>query len=849
MMAGLDDSHDERSPEAGARTRRAITEIRHRPLLLCSVALVCGIALAHLLAASPLPLAVGCAALGALSLVGSRVASDVSLAPLLGCFLCLGGFIYAVRSTVPRDDISHLNGISEAVIEGVALTAPEQRGWRRSLRLRVERVYDTASGATIEASGKAEARLPLEPPVTLGDRVRLEGASVEQPPTAEAPGEFDYRGWLATQGVRAIISARQVTRTGEDHDWRLWLARTGVALRRRVVDAIEGAMPGTDAGLYSRLFVGMVYGLEAARLPDTIVEQFRRAGTVHLLVVSGAQVSMIAVALVGLTGAGFHGLRWWQVGLAGMGVAILVLIVGMEASVARAVAMFALVMLAGLTRRDYDIFTAIAFAAALICILDPPALLSLSFQLTFAATLGVALFLPREPLLRVDGSPALRPLPGLRAVLWGTLGAWVMTTPLLAHSVSGFALSGNLANLANVPLSVAIMVLGFVALPIALIPPLSPLLGVLCWLARGLLTAVMHVNDLAAGLPLGFVPEMHMGLGACVLWYAGVAAAVVLGLITLAHRKLDEALLGMHPNCPAVGAFVIACLLVATYLVSSAAPRHLEVTLLPVGAGQCAVVRTPAGAVVMIDCGGGGGVPGGGREVAEGVVLPFLAEHRISRIDAVIISHWDTDHHNALPWVMRHVGVAKLIAPPQLPDAPAPAWASRLAATTARAGGVLRLGDRARIELLEPRLPYLSGTGDDANNNSVVAMLRCGKVTVLFTGDLQQPGLVRLLRDARSMGRTLQAQALILPHHGRGLARIGALLEAVAPAWALASSGHVAERYITPEARAALAERGIRLLRTDLAGQITLVTDGLRLRVVPSRAQGVNAERMAAAGR
>ncbi|MEA3403600.1 MAG: ComEC/Rec2 family competence protein [Armatimonadota bacterium] len=813
------------------------------------MALICGMALAHLLAASPLPLAVGCAACAVLSLVGSRVAADVSLAPLLGCFLCLGGFIYAVQTAVPGDDISHLTGMHDAVVEGVAITSPEQRGWRRRLRLRVERVRDTRSGAVIAAGGTAEARLPLEPALALGDRVRLGRASVEKPPAAELPGQFDYRAWLATQGVRAMISAREARRMGEERGWRLWLARAGLGLRRRVMGSISRAMPGADAGLYSRLFVGMVYGLEAAPLPDTIVEQFRRAGTVHLLVVSGAQISMIAVAIVGLTGVGFHGLRWWQVGLAGAGVAILVLIVGMEASVSRAVGMFAVVMLAGLTRRDYDIFTSIGLAAALICVFDAQALLSLSFQLTFAATLGVALFLPGEPLQRIDGTRASWPVTAPRAVLWGTFGAWVMTTPLLAHSVSGFAVSGNLANLANVPLSVAIMVLGFVALPIALFSPLSPLLSVLCWLARGLLAVVMHVNWLAASLPVAFVPELHMGLGACVLWYGAVAVAVVLGGFSLAHRKLDEALLRMHPNLPAVSGFVVVCLLAATYLVHSAAPRHVEITLLPVGAGQCAVVRTPDDAAVMIDCGGGSGVPGGGREVAEAVVLPFLSARRITRLDAVIITHWETDHCNALPEVMRRVRVARLIAPPQLPDATAPAWVSRLPATPAGAGDVLRLGDNARVELLEPRLPYLSGTSDDANNNSVVAMLRCDDVRVLFTGDLQQPGMVRLLRDARSTGRSLAAEALVLPHHGRGLAGMAPLLDAVAPAWALVSCDHTADRYITAEARAVLGQRGIRLLRTDLSGQITLVTDGSRVRVVPSRAQGVGAELVAGAGR
>ncbi len=824
--------------------------LARRPLMLACLCLLLGTVLAHHTDLSPAGF-VGLCLLSVLVAVATvRATHGIGLVAILVGAMALGAARYETATIVPGSDISHLAGAKRATIEGAVVSEPEQQGWGRRFRLRVDGVA-RARPASREVSGTALVRAPRDVEVELGDRVRLSQVAVKLPAGAERPGEFSYRRWLARQGVTALVSAGEVERSGRDGSWRLRLARLGLGLRRRVVGGIDRAMPGADAALYSRLLVGMVYGLEASPLPEEIVEEFRRAGTVHLLVVSGAQVSMVAIALLGLTGATFRNLRWWQLTLTAAGVLVLVLIVGMEASVGRAVAMFALLMLAAFTRRDYDVYTALALAAALICIIDPFALLSLSFQLTFAATLGVVLFLPAERLQRVDGTPAAPPLPHVRAVLWGTIGAWALTTPLLAHSFSGFALSGNLANLANVPLSFLIMVLGFVALPVALLPGAGPLLTALCWLARGLLRLVIHVNVLAASLPLSFAEDLHLSLAQCVLWYLGVAAIVASGLLRRARRRLDDRLLRLHPNWPWVAGLALVSVMVTSHFATGAAPSGLEVTFLPVGAGQCAVIRAPSGATTLADCGGCGNCPGGGDEVADGVVTPFLSRRRIERVDAVAVSHWDADHYNALPRLLQRVRVGLLLLPLELPDArPPKALLGEIArGVPARAGGVLRLSDGVTVEVLEPRLPPIAGGRDAANDNSVVLMVRHGGFSVLLTGDIGREGMRRLLRDARSSGRSLRADVLVLPHHGRNQEGLEELLDAVAPRWAVASCDWRAEQYLRAQTLEALRGRGIELLRTDEHGAIRFVSDGRGCHVDTSHGPRSTVTRIAAARR
>ncbi len=830
-----------RPPDLLATARAWLRDLPHRPLLLCCVTLIAGMMLAHA-AAPPMMVfqAIGLAGAAATAVL-LVLAPRVVLAPALVCVLGLGGMVFQRSTAVGPLDLSRLAGAENHMIVCTVIAPPEEGGWNRRVRVQVEGVGRDGR-VTSPVTGRAEARIPRKTQLAVGDRVLLTGASVELPPAPEERGpgspEFDYRAWLARQGVRSLVSARGVEVLGRDESLPARLQRVGMDLRGRVVGSIEAAMPGADGALYSRLLVGMVYGLEAAPLPEEIVEQFRRAGTVHLLVVSGAQVSMLAIAIVGLTGSGFRRMRWWQAVLAALGVLVLVLIVGMEASVGRAVAMFALVLLASLTARDYDVYTALGLAAALILLLDPQALLSLSLQLTFAATLGVVTFIPRDVMESVVGVAAAAPMPQVRAIVWGTIGAWALTTPLLAHSVSGFALSGNVANLANVPLSGVVLILGFLALPLALVPALTPLLAFLCAVARVVLQIVMRVNDLAAALPLPFVEGVHLSGAGCLACYAALALLLALGAHRRASAALDRALARMHPSSPGVIGFAIAGGLVCSLVLAGGPPRQVELTLLPVGAGQCAVIRAPSGATLMVDCGGGGNYEGAGREVADGIIVPWLTRRRIERIDVLSVSHWDSDHANALPRLLGLMPVGTLLLPPELPGAeppeelggtvPArPAWAM--------AGGRLALAEGLHVEVLAPRMPLLRGTRDDANANSVVMMVTHGAVRALLTGDIGEAAIERLVRDARNAGRTLRADVLVLPHHGRRLADAAPLLDAVRPTWAVVSCDDDADLYLGDEEMALLRSRGIRLLRTDENGAITLLSDGRRLSVTATR--------------
>lgn len=149
------------------------------------------------------------------------------------------------------------------------------------------------------------------------------------------------------------------------------------------------------------------------------------------------------------------------------------------------------------------------------------------------------------------------------------------------------------------------------------------------------------------------------------------------------------------------------------------------------------------------------------------------------------------------------------------------------------AGQVFSLGTAGRIEVLAPWQPLLSGTPDDANNNSLVLKLTWGTVSVLVPGDLQAEGERRLVQRYAGSPERLRSTVLVAGHHGSATSSTPEFLHAVDPAVIVVSCGG-GVRAPGEDVLARLHAAAPRQLwRTDLHGTISLRTDGRTVTVTP----------------
>jgi competence protein ComEC len=753
------------------------------------------------------------------------------------------GALLSAGQAIPRsDDVSRLvRDGQQVVLTGYVRSeyASEAGRWRRFL-LQVRHLDGPQHSGP--ASGEVLLRATVTEPLLDGLPLRCRG-SVRVARSAGNPGEFDFAEVLARRHVSALVDASEVHLAEElplplSHRVR----RAAAGLRGEFVERLRAAMPGPYRDLYVEMLAAIVYGIEVTPVPSYWADAARDTGTIHLLVVSGSQLTLISWVV--LAASGFrrwaiwrwvgqtlrreppmpsrvvHRVRWWQAVLALAALAFFALMVGTGPSVSRALLMACLAFVAGALDLDYDPYTALGVAAAAICAVDTAALFSIGLQLSFAATLGVLLAVRALPERKPESSLPQRVLQGALA---GSAGCWLLVTPLLAYHFHRFPLLGGLANVVAIPATAVALVLTHVAIPLSFIEP--GLGAVPLYPARWMVDAIVRTNDVCRDLPGAYVGATHFPLHVCVLWYA-----VLAGLACAYRARLSFRWRPTPRHWAAVG-LAAAVALALWYAGSAFGPDRVTVTFLDVGHGQCCLIEGPGGRTVVVDA-GSGYTSGDGQRCARNVILPFLETRGIRRIDALVITHPDADHLNAVPTLLAALPVGAVLegfADPSNPvyaAACAAAESARVPVSTLAAGGAIDLGGGARLDVLWPTGTPSDEAFDD-NNRSVVLRLVDRQVAMLLPADIGIEAEEELLRR----GVSLSANVLQAGHHGSSGASTWGFLQAVNPAVVVVSCPAGDAAHPAPAVQARWRSLGVEVWRTDQAGAVTVVSDGRRVRV------------------
>jgi competence protein ComEC len=607
---------------------------------------------------------------------------------------------------------------------------------------------------------------------------------LRQPRGFMNPGGFDYEAWLFRNGVRATGYVRA------DAGNRALAppARYSLQhLRHALHEGIASAVSGDYAGIVAALAIGERQGITAAQW-----QVLTATGTNHLMAISGLHVGMVAAMA-------FFLVRWlwarmggaalrWPAPKAGAVAGILAAagyaaLAGFAIPTRRALLMISVVMLALLLQRNVAPGRVLSLALVLVVLLDPPAVLAPGFWLSFAAV-GAIVY-------AMQGRVAPQGL----WWRWGRI-QWVAAlglVPLLLLLFQRFSLVAPLANLLAVP------VVGFLVVPLTLtgttLLSTAPVVGALLLRAAELVTALLWpVLAWLAALPLSEWVQ-HTPVAWTVL------PALVGVVLLLAPRGLP-------------GRAVGAVLLLPMFLVRPPGPPPGAVwlTLLDVGQGLAAVVRTH-GHVLVYDTGPrfSATFDGGGA-----VVAPYLRHHGLGAVDALVVSHGDSDHSGGVRALLEAVPVRRLLSsePERLP-------VSGMVPETCGSGMAWNW-DGVEFQMLHPAV----GAHYRGNEGSCVLRIEATGGVLLLTGDIERLAEARLLREHDA---ALRSRVLVVPHHGSRSSSSRSFVQAVAPEYALFPVGY-RNRWGFPhaEVRERYEEAGAVLLDTASLGaiRVRLEADG-----------------------
>ena len=699
-------------------------------------------------------------------------------APLLaalGVFLLAVGWGGAHAHKVAGSLLARL--ASERVfVQGVLRTDPSAQisGW--SAVIDADRVEWEGEAAAVHESLWVLG--PDRPPRAVrGDRVLLEGRILvpEDPAFADA---------LARRAIAAEIRVTTFRRLGPSSNP---FVRAAQSFRSFVGRSIGRLFPPREAGLLMGLALG-----DDSRLDPALARDFQATGLGHLLVVSGENVAMVLGPVLGLAMA----LRLSRVPrflLAGGTVLFFVVLTGGEPSVMRAGVMAGLTLFGVLLGRPRSAASILAGAVLILLVVDPALVWSIGFQLSVAATAGmVALATPLAGRLRF--------LPRPVAIAAGTsLAAQMGVTPILLfhfHEVPGVTIAANL--------------LAFPAVSPAL------LFGLAAGATGVVLMPIGRALAMAALIPMRYLELVADRLAtAPVAWITssgGLVPLVVGGLLVCASawwlrsgRRL--------PRAAVMAGGALVPLFVWVTALSAGPPSHLVIHFFSVGEGDAALVTTPAGASILID---------GGPDPEQ--VATKLSALGVKRLDVAIASHPHADHIVGFPAVFARFPVGLLLEP-GCPD-PSPIYANLLLAAREegipvrhpRTGDALTVGD-VHLDVLSPSRCF-TGTESDPNNDALVIMIEHGEDRILFATEPEEPAQQEMLDAEADLG----AELLKVPHHGAATS-LPAFFEAVDPELAVVSVGPNDYGHPVPATLEELRATGARVLRTDLAGDITVTFD------------------------
>lgn len=560
----------------------------------------------------------------------------------------------------------------------------------------------------------------------------------------------------------------------------------GAILSRKIQGLLERHFPEDTFGFAQALLLGDSGALDYETLTD-----FKVSGIRHIIAVSGLHISIFYGLISTLT---FR--RRYLTALVGIPVLLLfAAMTGFTPSVTRSCIMVWLMMLSTAFRREYDGGTALGFACLVMLVVNPYVITSVGFQLSVASVAGIYLFSDpiRRWLTSLLGQPRGKSL-SARLNRWFcsgvsvSLSAMSLTTPLCAWYFGTISLVAPLTNLLTL-WAISVIFYGIIA--VCLVALLSA--GAAGLLARAVSWLIRYV--LAAARVMGRLPMAAVYTRSpyivCWLIFVYLLLAVFLVMKRKSPRQLTLcALLGL---CLALlGSWV------------EPLTDECRLTVLDVGQGQCLLLQSE-GRAYLVDCGGSSG------EDAADQAAETLLSMGISRLDGILLTHYDADHSGGLTGLLSRVDTDALLLPKVAAEA-AEGFATLVD------DGLIWVDSDLELCFGETKMTVFAPISSaPTNENCLCVLFETENCAILVTGDRSAAG-ERMLLGKQGLPRV---DVLIAGHHGSKTSTSRELLAAVEPETVIISVGEDnGYGHPAPEVLERLAAMGCRVYRTDEDGTI-----------------------------
>ncbi len=670
-------------------------------------------------------------------------------------------------------------------IEGTIISDIEEKEYNYTFTIRTKDDYFLVN------LKKNKEEISLE----YGDKLQISG-EYQEPNKARNYKGFDYKNYLKINKIYGIIRVDLYTNIIIKHQKNLSNFKLLIhKIREKLKQNIQELLTKETYALGIGILIG-----DNSRINEKIVEDFKNSNLSHMLAVSGAHINYVVLTVSILCTKKRAGIKAQRV------VTIMMMLFFMEltqmtSSVVRAGISCIIYMLASLLYRKADVINAMAISTLLTLLNNPFKLFDIGFQLSYAGTLGIILFCK---LINIPIKNKL--LKYLKDSIIISISANIFIIPIMMYQFNTISLTFILSNLLAGPLlgisiilEIIVLLISFMSINIAAIP--AKVLNIL-------LILIINIANWFSNIEISKIYVITPQIISIVAYYL-ICAAIIL---KQKNRKI-----------------IVIIMLTVLIINLFPTPKKLRINFIDVGQGDSTLIRTETNKVILIDS--GGSTASSSFDVGNKVLLPYLLDRRIKKIDFIIVSHFDADHCQAFETVIDNINVRKVVVCKQSMITQEylniinKCKKKNIKIIVVERGDKLKIDKRTEFEILHPGERFLDDGKGGLNANAIVCKmnykLNNGKIfSILFTGDIEVEAEKEL---EQVYGKKLKADILKVAHHGSKTSSREKFIKLVSPKIALIGVGennkfgHPAD--ITLER---LEKENVKVYRTDQMGEVSI---------------------------
>ena len=717
------------------------------------------------------------------------------------CFMAISSIISNTILIFQEKRYENLYPEENISVEGIVVSNQEEREYKNRYKLNVLTVNSSDKYQSTQMYIEVKKDISFQ----YGDKVMLQG-EFRKGSEQRNTGGFDYQLYLKSIHIYGTLKVENYKKISSDN--ANWFEKSMNDIKLVITQNIENLLEEQE----QQIVKGFILG-DTTALDEELKEKFQIANISHVLAVSGMHIVyiVIGIEIVFKKWLGKRHVKYVVI----IGLVFYMALTGYTSSIVRAGIMGMMNIVAFLVYRKNDIWTSIAISLGIILIQNPYVITGVGLQLSYLGTIGIILFNKSikqyfdnikwiKNNISIKRSKRISQIvENLKDMIAVTLSAQLMILPVMLYHFNMigiyFVITNILVSIVTGPimfLSVIFVFSSFIQLQISQFISIFLSLGIKCFI---------QISNLA-NLPFSKIYVPTPSILFIIIYYIAILVGNqiyriytskylnttqtrVKNLIALMKYKLYEKKKKIRKIYQKilkernVKVFIVKTYKIIFFIVFLVGiyqfPKNLEIHFLDVGQGDSCFIITPNHKTILID---GGGSTSNTFDVGKDTLIPYLLDKGYTKLDYILISHFDQDHVGGILPILEEFKVGQVFITKQEEKSEnyetflEIVKEKNLKVREVKAGDKITIGE-VTFHILWPMEKQIEE--NILNNNAMVMKLQYKSFSMLFTGDIEEVAEKKILDTYKNHLDMLKATVLKVAHHGSKSSSTEEFLKAV----------------------------------------------------------------------